>query len=473
VTRPASPPAGVGRPRPTPPRAPATRAAGRVAPPAGVPAPRPPADDAQAAAALGGGPAWVSGLLAGVQAALLSVLAVATPALAAYVATSADPANADVPWTRSVGVGAALWLMGHGGVVTAGDAVLTITPLGITALALFAAYASARRSAQPTGSAWGAGVGGYVAAVGAVLLLVGRAGPLGVGPGAVARTLLGATLVGALGLGWGVLRPGRAGELARPVRALVPEPVRAAVRGGALAAAALVVVGAAVSTGWVVAGRATAGDVIEGLGLDTFSGVVMAFAQLAFAPNLVLWAVAWVAGPGFAVGQGTVFAPTEVVSGPLPALPMLGALPTDPVAQGPWVPLAVVAAGALAGWWLHRRLAATTPWRPGAVALGAGVVAGLAVAALSVLAGGSAGPGRMAEVGAAPLHVGAVVAGLVAAGALVVAVPTDRAVRAAVAAGWARARGRLRPADDGEAAPAPDDAGEPAPEAAVSAPSDG
>lgn len=339
--------------------------------------------------------------------------------------------------------------MGHGGVVRTSDVTLTIVPLGVTALALFAAHASARRSAQPTLGAWGAGVGGYVVAVSVVLLMVGDAGPVGAGAGAAVRTLLGAVALAAVGLGWGMLRPGGLAEVTRPVWRLVPTVVRAAVRAGSLAAAVLVAAASVVTLGWVLAGRATSGDVIEGLGLDTFSGLVMAVGQLAFAPNLVLWAVAWLAGPGFAVGTDTVFAPTEVTSGPLPALPLLGALPTEPAPSGAWVPIAVLAAGALAGWWLHGRLAPTTPWRPLGAGLGAGLAGGLVVAALMGLAGGSAGPGRMAEVGADPLAVGGVVAGLVAAGALVVVFPSDGAVRAGIARAWRRARrGEVGEGDD-------------------------
>ena len=391
---------------------------------------------------IGGAPRWVSGALAGVQAALLSVLAVVTPALAAYVATSADPANADVAWTRSVAVGAALWLMGHGGALQVGDLSLTVVPLGITALALFAAHASARRSAYPTPRAWAAAVGGYLASVAVVALLAGDAGPLGAGWGSVARTFIGATAIAVVGLGWGLLRPGRLAELSRPVWSRVPPVARAAVRAGALVPAALLVAAAAVTTGWALSGRAATGDVIEGLGLDTFSGLVMAVAQLSLVPNLVLWAVAWLAGPGFAVGQGTVFSPTEVVSGPMPALPLLGALPAEPSSGGPWVPLLVVAAGALAGWWLHRRLASRSVWPRFAAAVGSGLVAGSVVGVATALAAGSAGPGRMSEVGARPLLVGAVVALLAALGSVLVAVPTDSAVRAAVRGRWSRLRAR-------------------------------
>ena len=385
------------------------------------------------AAVLDGAPRWVSGLLAGVQAALLSLLVVVTPTLAAYVATSADPANAEVGWPRSVAVGAALWLMGHGGPVRVDGVVVTLVPLGITALALFGAYASARRTAQPVRSAWLAGTGGYVAVLALVTVLAADAGPIGAGGGAVARVAVGGTLVAGAGLALGMVRPAGWRAVTRPVWSRVPALLRAGVRGGAMVTAMVLCVAAAVVTTWAVSGRAAAGDVIAGLGLDTFSGVLLAVGQLSFVPNLVLWAVGWLAGPGFAVGAGTVFSPAEVTSGPLPALPLLGALPTGAGGALRWAPLVVVGAGCVAGWWLHRRLAPTTWRQPFAAAACTASVAGLATALLVGLSGGAAGPGRLAVVGPSPLLVGAMVAGATLVGSLVVLAPADRAFRSAVA----------------------------------------
>lgn len=394
-----------------------------------------------------GAPRWVSGLLAGLQGALLSLLVVATPALAAYVATSADPANAEIGWPRAVAVGAVLWLMAHGGPVEAAGATFSLVPLGITALSVFAAYASARRSAHPTLSAWGAGIGGHVLAVVAVLLLAGQAGPLGTGPAGVVRLLLGSVLVAAVGIGAGTLRPRRVGELTRPAWSRVPPLVRAGGRAGTMVTATLVGVAALVTSAWVVGGRAATGDVIAGLGVDTFGGVLLALAQVTVAPNLVLWVMAWVAGPGFSVGAGTVYAPAVVVSGPLPALPMLGALPLEGGGGVTWwVPLLVVIAGAMAGWWLHRRLEVTRFWESSAAAGCTALSAGLLAALLSLLAGGSAGPGRLSTVGAPAVVVGLAVAGLTLLGAVLTAVPTDAVLRRTAADGlvalWARVRGR-------------------------------
>ena len=391
-------------------------------------------------------PRWVSGLIAGAQGALLSLLAVTTPALAAWVATSADPSNADVGWSRSVAVGAVLWLMGHGASIDAAGVGVTLVPLGITALALFGGYASARRSAHRTRSAWVAGIGGYALVVAAVVVLTGATGPLGAGVGSVLRTLLGTVLVAAVGLGAGVIRMRRLTAVTRPAWTRVPAIVRLGATAGLIVVGSMVGVSAVITSAWVLAGRAVTGDVITGLGVDAFGGVVLALAQLAVLPNLVLWVLAWVAGPGFAVGAGTLYSPAVVVSGPLPALPLLGALPPAGSEGGPvrLVPLVVVLAGAVAGWWLHRRVKASRAWHCLAAVCCTGVGAGLLAAIVTAAAGGSAGPGRLTVVGGAPLLVGGVVAGLTLVGAALTAVPTDTYVRAAVGRRADAGRRRLR-----------------------------
>src|SRR5690554_624405 len=129
--------------------------------------------------ALDGAPRWVSGALAGVQAAVLSLLVVVLPAVAAFVATSAAPVNADAGWGQAVGLGTGLWLLGHGLPLVVEGAEVSVVPLGITALALFACYASARRSARPTWSSWGAGTGAYAVSALLVLLALRPAGVTG------------------------------------------------------------------------------------------------------------------------------------------------------------------------------------------------------------------------------------------------------------------------------------------------------
>lgn len=387
--------------------------------------------------AVDGAPRWATGALTALQAVTLSLAALAVPAVAAFVATSADPSNADVGWTRAVVVAAGLWLLGHGVPLDVGGATVTLVPLGVTALALWTAWSSSRRSGVPSRSGTAGAVGTYAL----LTVLVGLVA--GAGGADLLRALVGGLVVGGVGLGAGLLRrPGAPtpAALLAPVRARVGTDVLAGARAGVLAAAGLVAAGAALTAVWVVAGRATVGDVVDGLGLDAVGGAVLAVAELAVLPNLVLWCVAWLAGPGFAVGAGTVFSPAEVVAGPLPAVPLLGALPSPHVSGGLLLvaPALLPAVGALAGLAMRR---AAAPARPRGVwlrLLALGGTSGLLVGALVGAASGSAGPGRMAEVGATAWLVGLLAGAGCTLGALVVAVPTDPFVRAGV-------RARLRP----------------------------
>ncbi|WP_051639732.1 DUF6350 family protein [Cellulomonas sp. URHE0023] len=381
--------------------------------------------------ALDGAPRWVAGVLSALQGALLSFLVIVLPAIAAYVATSADPSNDGVGWFRSVGVGASIWLLGHGVPVVVGPVSVTIVPLGVTALALFTCYASARRSGLVSWSGYGAGVAAYVVVTVAVAFLAGVSG-LG-----VARAVLGGLAVAGTGTGAGLLaRPEAPAwrDLTKPVWGRVPSAIRTGAAAGLLGLALVFVVAAAVTTLWVVAGRATIGDVVRGLGLDAVGGIVLAVAEIAFVPNLVVWATAWLSGSGFSVGSGTHFAPDAVVGGPLPALPLLGALPMPDVV-GPAtsiIPIVLIGVGAVVGLHVHRRLQATRWWEVlaacGSAALTVGVLLGLLVAAAS----GSVGPGRLAHVGASAILVGLLVGAGVLCGALLVAVPSEPLVHARV-----------------------------------------
>lgn len=389
--------------------------------------------------AIDGAPRWAAGLAAGLQAAILSLAVIVAPTLAAYVATSAAPSNDDIGWFASVGVGAGIWLLGHGAPVAAGGVTISLIPLGITLLALFACFASARRSGRATWVGYAAGVGGYLAIV-ILVASIGSTGPLG-----VLRAVAGGAGVAAVGLGAGLLSsPGSPTlrAVSRPVWTRVPGFVRAGARAAVLAVALLVVVAVAVTAVWVVAGRDTISGVVQSLALDALGAGVLALAQLALVPNLVVWALAYVAGPGFVIGAGSHFAASGIVAGPLPALPLLGALPAPggPTGLTTWWPVVLVAVGALAGWYLHARLPRGVWWHaPAACGVAAGA-AGIAAGALVTLASGSAGPARMTEVGASGSLVGLAVAAGVVLGSTLVVLPASVDVRAAVARSWRRIR---------------------------------
>ncbi|MDL5487799.1 cell division protein PerM [Microbacterium wangruii] len=145
--------------------------------------------------------------------------------------------------------------------------------------------------------------------------------------------------------------------------------------------------------------------------VDALGASVITLGQLGYVPTFVVWAVSFLAGPGFAVGADTVVSPVGTSVGVLPSIPVLGALPES---SSPWLlllALVPVAAGCLAGWVARSQLvrghaadaAEHEPVAPRLViALGIAVTAACAVAVLAVLASGSFGPGALAVVGPEP-----------------------------------------------------------------------
>ncbi len=366
-----------------------------------------------------------SGVLAALQALTLSLAVVVLPGVVAFLASSTG-ASEGTGWGQSVTVAAGFWLLGHGVPPVASGTTVTLVPLGLTALALFCCFASARRSAHTAVSAWVAGTVTYALATLGVALLAGSTPPWGLGVAVV-----GGAVVGGLGLGGGILaRPDApfVADLAGRLDRVVPPTVRLGLRGGLLGTSLLAGASAVVVGAWLVAGRATSGDIVAGLVPGTVGGIVLALGQLAVLPNLVAWAGAWLVGPGFAVGEGSTFAPGGSEPGALPAIPLLGALPGDDWTNAltPWVPAGVVALGVVAGVFVWRRLrdvAGThpddvVPWSAVVLALaGVALASGLLVGLVSWLAGGAVGPGRLEIVGADALVVGALAAVEIGGGA--------------------------------------------------------
>ncbi|WP_439692888.1 cell division protein PerM [Curtobacterium sp. SP.BCo] len=141
-------------------------------------------------------------------------------------------------------------------------------------------------------------------------------------------------------------------------------------------------------------------------------GIALTVGQLAFLPDFVGWATSWLVGPGFAIGTGSSVSPIGTVLGPIPGIPVFGALPASGHAFGlVWV-LVPVLAGFAVGGLLRPRLVQALGTANSALhrALGgvaAGVVAGVLTGMVAWLTSGSFGPGRLAEVGPHALLVGA------------------------------------------------------------------
>ena len=68
--------------------------------------------------------------------------------------------------------------------------------------------------------------------------------------------------------------------------------------------------------------------VYEGLDAGAMGGGVLTIVQLGFLPNLVVFALAWISGAGFALGVGSLAGPLGTAVGPLPSVPVFAALPS-------------------------------------------------------------------------------------------------------------------------------------------------
>lgn len=388
------------------------------------------------------GAPWVSGVLGAVQALVFSLAVVVVPAIAMAVAANAQLSAATSGWTAAVPVAARLWLLGHGTPLHTGGATVTLVPLGITAVAVFAVLVSARRTIVATRSALWSAVGTYAVGVVLVALVTGSTDGL-----QLASAVLGGLAVALVGLGWGLLTGPEPGPLVAQTRALVarvPQLLRVGLRGALSASAVLAVLAGLLTLFWVLMGWSTVGDVLSDLRLDTASTVSLGIAQLAVLPNLAVFGVTWLSGPGFSVGSGTHFGPDFVTSGPLPAIPLLGALPAPSTGGGIalWAPVLVVVAGVCGGWAATRRIDRLVWWHVVPLAGLVGVGSGLLTAVMVWLASGVAGPGRLADVGASPVYLGGCVAVQTALGALLVLLATRAEVHSAMMTAWRSARGR-------------------------------
>jgi Family of unknown function (DUF6350) len=333
---------------------------------------------------------------------LAGVLACAAVAVVGWLAASLGGA------TGAVRAGAVVWLLAHKSGVTVGSDTVTLAPLGLSLAVAAGLYRAGRftarvSAADRTGELVTAaitltvGYGGGAALV-AVLASSGGAtvSPL--------SALLGAGLLAALAGTAGVLvESGAAEDLADTL----PDWFRDAVPGAVAAALATVAAGTALFLVSLIAHWGRVGTLVGALDPGPVGGAVLFALCLVLLPNAALLAVAFLAGPGFQVGAGTTVAPTGVELGNLPAFPLLAALPTDGATPSYLLVLTAVVpllAGAAGGVVVARRTAAAPVgeggWEvyAGRAAL-AGVLAGLGLLALMNLAGGSAGPGRMAEIG--------------------------------------------------------------------------
>ena len=336
----------------------------------------------------------------------------------------------------AIRAGASAWLISHKAGVTLGSGAITIAPLGLTLFLGWCLYRGGKSAARSSGADRTkdlillSGTFAVVYGLGALIIaLLAADGSLRVSPvsaffGAASLALV----AGALG---GLVESGAAEDIVDAT----PPGLRDAVPAAAAAVLTVIAI-ASLLYGVLLAihfSRVTA--MLELLDAGVVGSVVLFAICLMLVPNMVLYVVSFLAGPGFQLGVGTTIAPTGVDVGNLPALPLLAAVPADGATPSYLLVLTAVVplvAGVVAGLVVARRgLAdedsAVLGWDAFALRGGmAALLAGVMLYVLMALSGGSAGSGRMSAVG--------IPAALPAAGVLAAGMAIGASITAAVIA---------------------------------------
>lgn len=306
-------------------------------------------------------------------------------------------------------VGALGWLLAHGSGVRVGDAAVSVVPLLLT---LAAAWATWRVGLRVGDSVSGHGpdadqisdgerdwtvpvattclATGYVLVTAVTLVLAGTPDTAPSAARAIGWSL---TLALVAGGGAVAVGSGRAAIWA----AMLPGNVRATAASCRAVLRAVLVVSLVALLAALVVDVATAVNVVSELRLGGGESVLFGLLTLVALPNATLFAASYLLGPGFTVGAETLVSPTLVVTGPLPAFPLLAALPDSGPVPG-WtvwlvgVPPVAAALGAA----LAQRRRPTVRWEEGALrGCAGGVLAGILLGWGASIAGGAVGPGRM------------------------------------------------------------------------------
>jgi len=311
-----------------------------------------------------------------------------------------------------------VWLAAHHAPIDTPSAAVTLLPLLLLALPLLLLQRAGRWAARVSATTDSADAGLIVvagtAAYATVAFLVAQGSSLGGATVSPTAALLWSVVVSAIGLTAGVID---GAGLLSSIRERTPQLLRAAALVAAGSGAALAVVVGTLASVALAARWSTVTGLSHQLAPSAGDAVGVLLVSLAYLPNLLVWTLSYVVGPGFGVGGGATVDPFYAAGGLLPGMPVLGAVPTDAPAAGPLLLLLPVVAGIVGSLVLRRRMHLVLV-REVAAVLGGAALLGVATALLAAVSSGSLGDGRLVGLGPSPLAAGAAASGLVAAGAV-------------------------------------------------------
>ncbi len=302
--------------------------------------------------------------------------------LALLGAAGGAAGGAESPLAAVAQAGAVGWLVAHQVPLTIDGAPLGVLPLLPTLLlGALVARGAARVASRcgihtPADAGWVAGaIAGTHGVLGAVLALVAAPATITADP---VHAALGCALVAGVAAGLGLARP--CGLLPAALR-WAPGWVRPGLVIGAWGSAVLLTAGLTVV---LIGLGVSAPEAFQMSGSDAGSAFGLALLSIGYLPNAAIAGLSWLAGSGFSIGALSV-SPVAMVEAPVPALPLLAALPQGPVQ--PWWGV-VLAIPLLTGAAMGRRCAAAASDLVGrlrvlgvataVLALGSGVLAALA-----------------------------------------------------------------------------------------------
>ena len=286
---------------------------------------------------------WARAVLSGIEAALLGWALVVVPTLIAYAAVASNQWLVSTTWEDAFHFASDLWGAALGAQVVSGEVSYRAVPLlfvlvliGLTKLLLL----QGRRF--PAAAQWMAVPGFAVTA----LLLAGGIGThvrvLGAFPLAIAIPLIAAA--------WEVALAPHSLEL----RLEMPRWLSSGVRIGWRASWVLAAYGGLFLLISVIVSWSRIRGIHELLlPTSTIDSTMITLAQVLFIPNAIVWALSWLAGPGFFMGSDALHSPASAPTMPIPAIPLFGATPVS--APGNWVVFALIVFGVVLGVYLRLR----------------------------------------------------------------------------------------------------------------------
>lgn len=376
---------------------------------------------------------WVP-VAVGAAGALSSLVLVVIGGLLVWSGDAQSPGT----WQQALGAGSSLWLGLGGANLTLGAAHLSFLPLLLTLVPLLTAAGSAHWlvSRREESDGWVAELlsapllrslglwwSGYAALTGCAvgLAFLGPIRPVWwtLMLPLVAVPLAAVSLV--------LARASRSDEWLLGPRldgTALPVWGRRAVGPACKGAGLLVLVGSVLAIGAIALGWSDVIAVQTAVGGGVGATVILWVVQGASLPNFALWALSFLAGPGFAVVDGASTNWSGSRSSLMPLIPVLAALP-QPHTFPWWVmfgALVPVVCGVVIGRWAVRAIARLSSATNKILVAGTSAVGAAAlIGALDLLAGSSLGSYRLSEIGAPAAWLTLALAGELLIGAVIAA----------------------------------------------------